>query len=166
MTLRPGVCTASTLEHPCIEWMTMGGGKEQTIESVSIGLFDIDSVAMSSLRDGLDGDNNDFATDCDTDDLDCFFTLTSKDGEIHLFEALSPKESQRIVNGIRNVAARLSAMLIAGDTAVVAEFYDTVQFSGMDFDGTAVEEATQSELSKDEIMLRLSHSFLEQSPFM
>eukprot|EP00529_Nitzschia_sp_RCC80_P016286 CAMPEP_0113488634 /NCGR_PEP_ID=MMETSP0014_2-20120614/26118_1 /TAXON_ID=2857 /ORGANISM="Nitzschia sp." /LENGTH=670 /DNA_ID=CAMNT_0000382353 /DNA_START=195 /DNA_END=2207 /DNA_ORIENTATION=- /assembly_acc=CAM_ASM_000159 len=170
MALRPGVCTATSLQHPYIEWTSMGGGKVQTIETVSIGLFDINTVAVSSLNVGGsgEGDETGVAANCSDEELDCFFTITSRDGEVHLFEALSPTESQIIVNGIRNIVARLSTLLVAGDLAVVTEYYDTSSFfGGNDFienTSAAANGTKQSVLSTDEIMLRLSHSFLEQSP--
>ena len=169
MALRPGVCTATTLQHPYIEWTSMGGGKVQTIETVSIGLFDIDTVAVSSLNsDSVEGNDTAVAANCSDEELDCFFTITSRDGEVHLFEALSPTESQIIVNGIRNIVSRLSTLLVAGDLAVVTEFYDTSSLFGgsdlIDSTSAAANSTKQSVLSPDEIMLRLSHSFLEQSP--
>lgn len=175
MTLRPGVCNANnTLEHPSIEWTTMGGGKVKTIETVAIGLLDIDAVSVSNLLGkGVNAGGGDNSLDddavadswctaltgsCTHEELDCFFTITSNDGEVHLFEALSPQESQRIVNGIRNVAARLCTLLVAGDPIVVTEFYDTASFA----DTSAKEEEENRALSTDEVMLRLSHAILEE----
>jgi hypothetical protein len=174
MTLRPGMCTATTLEHPYIEWTTMGGGKVQTIETVSIGLFGIDTVSVSNVNQNIFKYNDDLPTDywctslgnCTNEELDCFFALTGSNGDVHMFESLSPKESQRIVNGIRNIAARLSMLLIAGDPAVVTEFYDTMSFSDAHFEDGGTKKDKKRELSTDEILLRLTHAFLDENPLM
>jgi len=55
-----------------------------------------------------------------------FFTITTRDGELHLFEALCAKDCQTIAKGIRCNAARLSRLLVEGKdaTTLLADFYD------------------------------------------
>ena len=85
------------------------------------------------------------------DEFDCFFTITSQDGDIHLFEALNSEDSQRIVSGIKYNAYRLSKLLIEGNSKalLMGDFYDN---SG---------EPQESRLSTAEAMHRLSNAFLD-----
>ena len=86
------------------------------------------------------------------DEFDSFFTITSQDGEIHLFEALTTEDAQRIVAGIRCNAYRLSNLLIEGNSnALMTDFYDNTG------------EPTETRLSAPEAMNRLSHAFLDDS---
>lgn len=86
------------------------------------------------------------------DEIDSFFTITSQDGEIHLFEALTTEDAQRIVAGIRCNAYRLSNLLIEGNSnALMTDFYDNTG------------EPTETRLSAPEAMNRLSHAFLDDS---
>jgi len=84
------------------------------------------------------------------DEFNCFFTITSQDGDIHLFEALNSEDAQRIVAGIRCNAYRLSNSLIEGNTnALMTDFYDNSN------------EPPETQLSAPEVMNRLSHVFLD-----
>ena len=116
MILRPGICNAETVTQPLLLWSTMGGGKERNIETRWVGLLDIYSIIPS------------FTEDIHDDELDdeywCFFTLTTNKGEVHIFEAITPEESQKLVIGIKNIAARLSSFLILSDNVAVHEYYD------------------------------------------
>jgi hypothetical protein len=84
------------------------------------------------------------------EEFECFFTITSQDGEVHLFEALNTEDAQRIVAGIRCNAYRLSNLLIEGNSnALMTDFYDNTG------------EPTETRLSAPEAMNRLSHAFLD-----
>jgi hypothetical protein len=83
------------------------------------------------------------------DDLQCFFTMTTTDGEVHVLEVITPDESRRLVVGIKNLSARLSSQLIAGDARALADFYDNQR------------ESEHIRFSPQEAMLRLSHSFFD-----
>jgi hypothetical protein len=54
----------------------------------------------------------------------CFFTVTTDTGDVHIFEASSPGERDQIVNGLKNVIARLAFHVIAGDTTASSELYN------------------------------------------
>jgi hypothetical protein len=140
----------------------MGGGKEKEKETRSIGLLDIDAIAVSNIGDdeldptevGLHQDDNNNKNgglgNTHDEELYCFFSITSKAGEVFLFEALSSEESNRIVTGIKNMAFRLSSRVIAGDSHAVADFFDNTG------------EPAGTHLSRKEAMVRISHAFLDE----
>mmetsp|Transcript_25956 Transcript_25956/g.60913 ORF Transcript_25956/g.60913 Transcript_25956/m.60913 type:complete len:558 (-) Transcript_25956:701-2374(-) len=85
------------------------------------------------------------------DEFDCFFTITTQDGEIHLFEALDVEDCRRIVAGIRFNAHQLSRFLIEGDSqALMSDFYDNSQVP------------KDSVLSNEMILNRLSNAFFDE----
>lgn len=137
----------------------------ETVETKEITLLGVDSVSISKIRENPVGsfDNRDDgvatlkdldkwcrADACSNEELDCFFTITSEEGEVHLFESLSSEESNRIVAGIKNVAARYCSQLIAGDSNSVADFFENSQ------------EPVETQLSMDEAMLRVSNAFFDK----
>jgi hypothetical protein len=165
MFFKPGLCTSEKMVQPRLEWSTMGGGKMETVETKEITLLGVDSVSISKIRENPVGsfDNRDDgvatlkdldkwcrADACSNEELDCFFTITSEEGEVHLFESLSSEESNRIVAGIKNVAARYCSQLIAGDSNSVADFFENSQ------------EPVETQLSMDEAMLRVSNAFFDK----
>jgi hypothetical protein len=118
-----------------IKWGGGGGGGGTTSDTAT-------NWCSSTLALGEMGDLE--------DEFDCFFTITSQDGEIHLFEALNTEDAQRIVAGIRCNAYRLSNLLIEGNSnALMNDFYDNTG------------EPTETRLSAPEAMNRLSHAFLD-----
>eukprot|EP00980_Cylindrotheca_fusiformis_P001326 scaffold333_cov133-Cylindrotheca_fusiformis.AAC.52 len=119
MNFKPGVCNALEVVQPSIEWTTMGGGKDKKVMTQSVDLVDIHSIAVSSIddmRDDLEAG--------EVEEIQCFFTLTTKSGDVHVFESLNKDESNRIVLGIKNIAGRYSNLTIAGDPRVIVEFFD------------------------------------------
>jgi hypothetical protein len=63
------------------------------------------------------------AVDLEENDL-CFISITSVSGKVFLFEANSVTERDEIANGLRNIIARLSFHLIAGDHLASTELYN------------------------------------------
>jgi hypothetical protein len=49
-------------------------------------------------------------------DFSCYFTITSTSGDVHVFEAASVQDKNRIIQGLRNVIAWLSYSTVMGDT--------------------------------------------------
>jgi hypothetical protein len=148
MLLRPGICNAKTTAPPQLEWSTMGGGMAPRVETKSVALLKIHSVTNSPTDD----ENNQEGRD-DNDEAqerNCFFTLTTNQGEVHVFETIATEESDRSVSGIKNLVARLSTQLISGDTNAFADFYNNN--SG---------EPNEIKFTPDEAMVRLSHSFFD-----
>lgn len=145
MSFRPGVCSARKIVGPSIEWTTMGGGKVKAVETQSIGLFEIDAVVVSNIRNELDP----ISSQQYEDELDCFFSITSRYGDVFLFEALSAEESHRIVTGIRSIAFRLSSQLIAGDSKTVSEYFDNSS------------EPQEMQLRRNAAMMKISHAYLD-----
>jgi hypothetical protein len=124
----------------------MGGGKDaKGVETELIGLFEIDAIAASNVRNELDP----ISSQQYEEELDCFFTMTSKQGDVYLFEAISPEESQRIVSGVKNISFRLSSQVIAGDSKVVADFFDNSK------------EPAETHLRKNAAMLKISNAYLD-----
>lgn len=143
---KPGVCTSKKIVGPAIQWTFFGGGKGVNgTETVSIDLFDIDAITVSNIRNDLDPINSEEYED----ELDCFFSITSKQGDVYMFEALSPEESHRIVSGIKNISFRMSSQVIAGDSKAVADFFDNSQ------------EPEDTHLRKNAAMLKISNAYLD-----
>jgi hypothetical protein len=123
----------------------MEGGIQKDIETKSVSLLNIHSLAASNSEEtGEDDDDDD-----DDENILCFFTLTTSEGDVHVFEAITADESHRLVIGIKNVAARFSNQLIAGDTRAFTDFYDN--HGG----------AEDVRFTPEEAMGRLSHSFFD-----
>jgi len=172
LIFRPGICSRRTIIQPVIEWKTMIGGKSKCVENRTLTLLNIDAISTGNSRGNekrpASPENNtrsggDTATTnwCNStlalgemgdsdDEFNCFFTITSQDGDIHLFEALNSEDAQRIVAGIRCNAYRLSNSLIEGNTnALMTDFYNNSN------------EPPETQLSAPEVMNRLSHAFLD-----
>lgn len=147
LVLKPGVCNLQEVVQPAFEFTSMGGGTQTGVETISVGLLDIHSIAASpnaeEMRDDME-DNEDA-----DDELQCFFTITTNEGEVHVLEGITPEQSRRQLTGIKNLSARLSRQLIGGDAHALADFYDNHG------------ESDEIRLSPEEAMVRLSHSFLD-----
>eukprot|EP00934_Nitzschia_sp_Nitz4_P001296 Nitzschia sp. Nitz4//scaffold47_size129522//41315//42676//NITZ4_003545-RA/size129522-snap-gene-0.195-mRNA-1//-1//CDS//3329552782//1296//frame0 len=145
LILRPGICNAIQVQVPCLEWSTMGGGQQTRIETHAVSLLDVHSIATSDVSDAVDADED----EQDTEEVQCLFTLTTKQGNVHVMEAITADESQRIVAGIKNLSLRLSRQIIMGDNAVLSDFFDNSQ------------EPDEIRLTAQEAMFRLSHALLD-----
>lgn len=166
MIFRPGVCSADNMEQPVVEWNTLVGGKSNEVETKTLKLLSIDAVTPSG--EGLKTEKLPVPAKPPTEKdvsmsmcslslsafeeegLDCFFTVTSSDGEVYLFEALNVDECHRVVAGIRFTAQRLSQILIEGNSSVImSDFYDDSR------------EPVESKLTQTEVMNKLSNNFLD-----
>ena len=98
---------------PKLEWTTVTGGLTTETQTTSIDLLNIQSISTND-EDDID----------DEDDL-CFFTITSEDGDIHVFETATVEERDRIVNGLKTLIARWSYHVIAGEITATSELFDT-----------------------------------------
>jgi len=123
MYIRLGNSHATQLVQPRLTWTSMGGGNAEPV-TVEVDLLDIQNVLDSADRD-------DVRDDGEIADM-CFFSVTTIKGDVYLFETSSYEERDRVVNGIKNVIARLSFHLVAGDAAITSELYseDSGQMSG------------------------------------
>jgi hypothetical protein len=115
LMIEPGVAGSESAIQPKLEWSTLAGGRRFEIETASLALLRILSITSSAQEMKEAGD--------DDSDL-CFFNVTSDTGDVHIFEASSPEERDDIVNGIKNVIARLTFHLVAGDTTASSELYN------------------------------------------
>jgi hypothetical protein len=155
MTLQPGTCNADKVVPPQIVWKTMGGGMASSVETRSVPLLEIHSIASApgddsvETRDDEQGGGSQNNYNSADDELNCIFTLTANDGEVHVFESITAEESLRLVRGVKNLAARLSNQLISGHTNAVSDFYSNHG------------ETDDIKLSIDDAMARLSHSFFD-----
>jgi len=177
LVFRPGVCNSETIVQPAIEWNTMVGGKSNSVDTKSLKLLDIDGIAPSNVREGEDKQkiapksmpipampptkdekdanrlmcNLSFPPVGGEDEFDCFFTVTSSDGEIHLFEALNSTDCHKIVAGIKYNAQRLSCLLIEGnENDLMSDFYNRTST-----------EPDDTSLTNSDVMYRLSHAFFD-----
>lgn len=122
----------------------MGGGQTEAV-TMEVDLLDVQNV-MDSI------DSEDIRDDVVQEDM-CFFSITTCKGIVHLFEARSYEERDRVVNGIRNLIARLAFHLVAGDAIISSELYseDYGQFSG----------ELPSLRTSAQAMNQISHAFLD-----
>lgn len=155
--LRPGICNRLQVQAPYLEWTTLGGGQENKVETTTVSLLDIHSIATSNADDMELGGEDEAKEDksengantAEKEDLQCFFSMTTKQGQIHVMEAITADESQRLVAGIKNLESRLSRQLVAGEKAVLSDFFDNAQ------------EPEEIKLSTDAAMLRISNALLD-----
>lgn len=143
LQFRAGVCNALDLAQPSIQWSTMGGGKQPQILTRSIEIMDIHSITVSTSKDVKGKMNAN-----DDEDVQCFFTLTSKSGNVHVFEALNKEECHRLVIGIKNINGRYSKLMVAGDEDVLPEYFDVEK------------NPEELQLVPEQAMMILSHAFL------
>ena len=155
LILRPGTCNSLLIQAPYLEWATLGGGQQTDIETTSVSLLDIHSIATSTAEDmDLDDDDSnseqkDDDYEAEQEDLQCFFSLTTKEGKVFVMEAITADESQRLVVGVKNLVSRLAKQLVAGDKTVLSDFFDNVN------------DTDDIRLSTEEAMNRLSHLLLD-----
>jgi hypothetical protein len=148
MYIQPGDCTGPYTTHPKLVWTSdhQGGWSRQTgpeVRTLSVDILDIHAI-MDTMDDPV-GDN------ADEEDL-CFFSITTNSGDVHLFECLSEQERDRVATGIKNVIARMSYSLVAGDNHVVTELYD----------GDKQDEGDLPPLKTEaQALASISHAFLD-----
>ena len=119
MFLRQGSYQRSKIVHPRLEWPTPEQQMFATGQPGTVNLMDIQSISDSSqdeVRDDIE------AVGLETMDL-CFFSITTKHGDVHMFESSSPAERDWIITGLKNVIVRLSYHLTVGDPAVSSELF-------------------------------------------
>jgi hypothetical protein len=117
MFVRQGNYQGSTIVHPRLEWPTPEQQFWTTEQPGTVNLMDIQSIsdsAQDEVRDDIEV--------LETMDL-CFFSITSKNGDVYMFESSSPVERDWIVTGLKNVIVRLSYHLTVGDPGVSSELF-------------------------------------------
>lgn len=115
LMIEPGMPGSDSAIQPKLEWSTLAGGQNFEVDTSSLALLRILSISGSAQEMKEEGD----------DDRElCFFTVTTDTGDVHIFEASSPGERDQIVNGLKNVIARLAFHVIAGDTTASSELYN------------------------------------------
>jgi len=134
--------------QPKLEWTTIAGGQTFEVSTTSVSLLSILSINSKASEEEKE--------EYDSDEV-CFFTVTTNKGDVHIFEANSVSERDRIVNGLRNVIARLSYHLISGDVTAASELYKD--------DALPEKGANPAELptlaKPQQAMNRLSHALLD-----
>jgi hypothetical protein len=146
MKLVPGTAMGDSQSiQPKLTWSNMPGGKVSRRIITSICLLKI--LSISTHVEEMRGDSDD-----ESDDL-CFFTLTTTAGEVHMFEAASATQKDKIATGLRNLIARLAFHLVAGDATASNELYSS------DIQGTSGE--LPSLPSPRQNMNRIAHAMLD-----
>ncbi|KAL7568138.1 hypothetical protein ACA910_019531 [Epithemia clementina (nom. ined.)] len=124
--------------QPKLEWSTMAGGRSELIFTTSIPLLKIHSILTTNTSTaagsfgGIAWDGDEFHEHRDDENLNhsgvtnnnCFLTITSERGDVHMFEAGSVHDRDTVLNGLRNVITRLSFHLITGDPRASVELYN------------------------------------------
>lgn len=153
MRIIPGSTGSQDAIQPKLQWTTMAGGTVTKSFVTSIPLLRIHSV-LTATQNLVPEDST--TADLDDDDL-CFVSITSSAGKVFLFEANSVGERDEIANGLRNIIARLSFHLVAGDHKASTELYND--------DRAAQEEVEPGELpalaSPKLNMNRMTHLLLD-----
>jgi len=141
-----GTNGGSSFRPPRLEWVTVAGGRavESTVTTVDL----LDVIAINSDVEELENEYD--------DDM-CFFTVTTGDGDVHVFEAAHVEERDRIVNGLKTVVARLSYHLVVGDTTAVAELFNSHGYV-VDTEG----ELPSLSNPNQKTMNRLAHALMDQ----
>lgn len=150
MFVIPGNSNGGKMLQPTLEWSTMGGGWSRTGTS-KVVTTSIDLLSIHSLLDSSDVEEE--RDDDGAGDDVCFFSITTKAGHVHVFEAQSLGERDRIMNGLKNVIARLAYHLVAGDVQVSTELYS--EDDGL-MSGELPSLRTPAQAMND-----ISHSFLD-----
>mmetsp|Transcript_17010 Transcript_17010/g.23631 ORF Transcript_17010/g.23631 Transcript_17010/m.23631 type:complete len:447 (+) Transcript_17010:227-1567(+) len=148
LILKQGNSAGENVVQPRLEWSTMGGGFSDVVTR-SVELLDIYAVHDST---GVEEERDDTAPD--TEQEITLFSITTKKGVVHVFEAQSSGERDRIVNGLKNLTARFAYFLIAGDANISSEL-----FTEEDPDETTGELPSLRKPSQ--AMGAISHAFLD-----
>jgi hypothetical protein len=106
----------TTSQTPRLEWITVTGGRAVDATATTVNLLDIQSILT----------NDD---EMDQDEDMCFFTITTANGDVHIFEAATLEERDRIVNGLKTLVARWTFHLIAGDPTATSELYSSHNYT-------------------------------------
>ncbi len=146
LTIKPGLSRGTKLLEPKLYWTEVIKPTDNVISS-SRAEYSISLLSIHSIRTSL----NDEA-----DDQTQFFTITTEQGEVHVFEAPTILERHNVVNGIRNVCAWLSYHLVMGNMASGTELVADLDEEHGDQFGELPSLRTPAQA-----MNVLSHSFLD-----
>lgn len=138
MTIKPGLSRGSRLLEPKLFW-TEVTSTQQEVYSISL-------LSIHSIHTSLNPNDDDHTQ---------FFTITTEQGEVHVFEASTILERHNIVNGIRNVVAWLSYHLVMGNMAS-----GTQLISNLDEENGNQNGELPSLRTPAQAMNEISHSFL------
>mmetsp|Transcript_8295 Transcript_8295/g.12711 ORF Transcript_8295/g.12711 Transcript_8295/m.12711 type:complete len:447 (+) Transcript_8295:235-1575(+) len=148
LILKQGNSGGENIIQPRLEWSTMGGGFSDIVTK-SVELLDIYAVHDST---GVEEERDDTVQNAEQEIT--LFSITTKKGVVHVFEAQTPQERDRIVNGLKNLIARFAYFLIAGDANISSEL-----FAEEDPDDTTGELPSLKKPSQ--AMGAISHAFLD-----
>mmetsp|Transcript_14332 Transcript_14332/g.26043 ORF Transcript_14332/g.26043 Transcript_14332/m.26043 type:complete len:426 (-) Transcript_14332:528-1805(-) len=114
MTIQPGNCRETRVVQPKLIWSCFA--RDQNVaETTEINLMNIHSILGATSEDQKIDEHDEEAR---------FFSITTTDGDVYVFEALSVNERERTVHGLKNVIARLTYNIVLGDhKAVMDQFY-------------------------------------------
>mmetsp|Transcript_7725 Transcript_7725/g.8840 ORF Transcript_7725/g.8840 Transcript_7725/m.8840 type:complete len:683 (+) Transcript_7725:379-2427(+) len=143
MTVKPGVSRGSRMLEPKLYWAGMDDDSSNSTKNKEycISLLGIDSICTS-----LDAENDETQ----------YFTITSDEGVVFVFEAPTVSEKYNIVNGIKNVVAWLSYHLVMGNMASGTQLVSNLDEEQGDQIGELPSLKTPTQA-----MNELSHSFLD-----
>ena len=144
---------------PQLEWMTVAGGQIVETTTTTVNLMDILEISTDLEDILLDGDDDHEMFTPNDEDM-CFFTVTTGNGDVHMFEGAHTEERDRIVAGLKTIIARLSFHLIVGDMTAVADLFQS--------SNTFLAESgfpTDERLVQQRSMDRLAHTLLDDEGF-
>ena len=138
--------------QPRLEWTTCAGGQTFEVSTTSVGLLNILSItgSVQALDDSLEEEG-------EAEGL-CFFTITTHEGEVYVFESNSPAERDSLVHGLKNVISRLALHLVVGDATATSELYYA---DDEDKDDLADNTSPGNFLNPRQTMNRVTHIMLD-----
>jgi hypothetical protein len=145
MHILPGDCNGAYTVHPKLVWKSDGWSRQSGSDA---RMITVDIFEIHAIMDRMDDPDDDSTEE---EDL-CFFSITTDNGEVHLFECPNEMERDRIVAGIKNIIARMSFSIIAGDDLVMSELYGG---------GEQNEGDLPSCKTPTQAMTGIAHSFLD-----
>lgn len=124
----------------------------RSVVTRSVGLLQVHSVGQSADEPAQEEENESREDDVTVaataiDQPQCYFTITSDDGEVHVFETASPEDCTKLVRGMQHLIARFSSQVVRGDTSAIMDFYN-------------LKDPAEIRFTPEEAMMRVSHSFL------
>mmetsp|Transcript_8542 Transcript_8542/g.12192 ORF Transcript_8542/g.12192 Transcript_8542/m.12192 type:complete len:440 (+) Transcript_8542:182-1501(+) len=147
LILKQGNSAGENVVQPKFEWSTMGGGFSNVM-TTSVELLDIYAVHDST---GVEEERDDIA---EAEQEITLFSITTKKGVVHVFEAQTSEERDRIVNGLKNLIARFAYFLIAGDANISSELFTEEDPDDITGELPSLKKPSQA-------MGAISHAFLD-----
>jgi len=148
MCIRPGYTKGTNFLQPKLCWSEITSSK-----SVSDDVIELNLLSIHSIHTSLEENGNAEGTN---DDESPFFVITSESGVLYIFEAPTLSERNNVVQGLKNIVAWLSSLLISGSMT-------STSYLVPDLDQKKGEQSGELPSLKTpvQVMSDLTHAFLQ-----